>query len=123
MTLKLKIKSNRNLLDFVPIKSENPKFEQLEKEDGLITIVIHRNSLFDNFVRKFIKKTPETFNVDLDVFGSFVYSGIDGSKSIFEIGQEVKQHFGEDCEPLYERLGAFCNLLKNNDFIVFRNQK
>ncbi len=118
--MSLKIKSKKNLLDFVPIKSNNQKFEQVEKEDGLITIVIHRNSLFDKFIRKFIKKTPETFKVDLDVFGSFVYSRIDGTRNIFEIGQEVKAHFGEDCEPLYERLGAFCNLLKNNDFIVFR---
>ncbi len=116
----LKIKSKKNLLDFVPIISDNAKFEKVEKEDGLITIVIHRNSPFDKFVRKFIKKTPETFKVDLDVFGSFVYSKIDGSKNIYELGQEVKEHFGEDCEPLYERLGGFCNLLKNNGFIVFK---
>ncbi len=116
----LKIKSKKNLLVFVPIKSDNAKFEQIEKEDGLITIVIHRNSLFDKFVRKCIKQTPNTFKVDLDEFGSFVYNNIDGTKNIYELGQEVKKRFGDDCEPLYERLGAFCNLLKNNDFIVFR---
>ncbi len=116
----IRIKSRKNLLDLIPAKSENKKFEQLTNENGLTTIVIHRNSPLDKFIRKFVKKTPLTFNVDLDEFGSFVYNIIDGQKDIYELGIDVKNHFGEDCEPLYERLGAFCNLLKNNDFIYFK---
>lgn len=118
--MSIRIKSDKNLLDFIPIKNTSEKFEIIEKEDGIITIVIKRNSLFDRFIRKFVKKTPTTFSVDLDAFGSFVFNQIDGTKNIHEIGQIVKANFGEDCEPLYERLGGFCNLLKNNEFIYFK---
>ncbi len=115
----IKVKSRKNLLDFVPVKNTNPKYESVKDEIGIITIKIHRNSLMDRFVRKFIKKTPLTFDVKLDEFGSFIYDIIDDKKNIYEIGEIVKEHFGEDAEPLYSRLGAFMNLLKNNNFIYF----
>ncbi len=116
----IKIKSKQNLLDFVPIKSESEKFIFTKNENDLTTIIMKRNSPLDKFVRKFIKKTPETFTVDLDKFGSFIFEAIDGQKNIHTIGLEVKEQFGEDAEPLYERLGAFMNLLKNNNFIYFK---
>ncbi len=116
----VKIKSKKNLLDFVPVKNESEKFSFVKNEKELITIVMKRNNPMDKFVRKFIKKTPETFKVDLDEFGTFVLESIDGNKDIFTIGKEVKEKFGEDAEPLYERLGAFMNLLKNNNFIYFK---
>ncbi len=118
--MSIRIKSSKNLLDLTPVKSENKKFEAITNEENLVTIIIHRNGIFDNFIRKFIKKTPLTFNVELDEFGSFVYTIIDGEKDIHALGILVKEKFGEDCEPLYERLGGFINLLKNNDFIYFK---
>lgn len=115
----IKIKSKKNLLDFVPIIT-NKNFDIVTKEDtGLSEIIMHRNSLMDKFVRVFIKKTPKTFVVSLDEYGSFVLSTIDGKRNIYEIGILCKNKFGDDVEPLYERLGAFCNLLKNNNFIKF----
>lgn len=114
----IKIKSKKNLVEFIPKKcQENLEVRYLE--DGLVQIIILRNTIMDKFVRTFIKKTPETFIVNLDEYGSFVYNQIDGKKDIYEIGIVCKEHFGEDIEPLYERLGAFFNLLKNNKFITF----
>ena len=40
------------------------------------------------------------------------------SRSIYDIGQLVKQHFGEKAEPLYERLCQFTKILHKNQFIV-----
>ncbi len=117
--MSIRVKSKQNLLDFVPIKSKNTKYESIKNNDNLITIKIHRNGLVDRFVRKFIKKTPLTFDVQLDEFGSYIYDIIDDNKNIYELGILVKEHFGDDAEPLYERLGAFMNLLKNNNFIYF----
>lgn len=116
----IRVRSKKNLLDFIPVKSNSTKFESTINKSNNIRIIIHRNSILDRFIRKFIKKTPLTFNVDLDDYGSFIYNSIDGTKTIYEIGNEVKEHFGDEVEPLYERLGAFCNLLKNNDFIYFK---
>ena len=32
----------------------------------------------------------------------------------------VKEEFGEKCEPLYERLAKYFEMLKNNKFVEFR---
>ena len=45
-----KNKKEENYLDYIPKKSE--KIHWIEKEDGLIQIVIYRNSLFEKIVRK-----------------------------------------------------------------------
>ena len=44
------------------------------------------------------------------------------SRSIYDIGQLVKQHFGEKAEPLYERLCQFTKILHKNQFIVYTNK-
>ena len=49
-------------------------------------------------------------------------ASIDGVRSIYDIGQLVKEHFGDKAEPLYERLCYFIKLLHKNQFIVYMNK-
>jgi glutathionyl-hydroquinone reductase len=105
-----------NFLDLVPKKSSKVKCEQREEE--LIRLIVPRDSLVDRIVRKLFF-TPDAFKIDLDELGSFVWRQIDGQKTIYEIGQQLKEEFKEEAEPLYERLVQFMNILKNNKFIEF----
>jgi len=105
-----------NFLDFIPKKSSKVKSQ--EREEGLIRLIVPRDSLMDRIVRKLFF-TPEAFKIDLDELGSFVWKQIDGQKTIYEIGQQLKEEFKEEAEPLYERLVQFMNILKNNEFIEF----
>jgi glutathionyl-hydroquinone reductase len=105
-----------NFLDLVPKKSSKVKCEQREEE--LIRLIVPRDSLVDRIVRKLFF-TPDAFKIDLDDIGSFVWRQIDGQKTIYEIGQQLKEEFKEEAEPLYERLVQFMNILKNNKFIEF----
>jgi len=115
--LKKKNQENKdNFLDFIPKKSLKVKWQQ--REEGLIRLIVPRDSLMDRIVRK-IFFTPEAFKIDLDALGSFVWRQIDGEKTIYEIGQLVKEEFKEEAEPLYERLIQFMNILKNNNFIEY----
>lgn len=109
-----KIKQQDNLLDLIPVKNEKTKWVQLDNE--LVQIQIDRNSWLDKAVRVFFK-TPTMMKIDLDAFGSFVWLTIDGQKDIAAIGDEIKEKFGEKVEPLYERLGSYINILRNNEFI------
>ncbi|GFN37062.1 PqqD family protein [Tepidimicrobium xylanilyticum] len=110
-------KKEENYLDYIPKKSE--KIHWIEKEDGLIQIIIYRNSLFERIVRKLFF-TPDKYRIDLDQMGSFIWKHIDGEKSVYQISQLVKGEFQEKAEPLYERLIQFMNILKNNKFIDFK---
>ena len=52
-------------------------------------------------------------------FGSFVWQQMDGSRSIYEIGQLVKVQFGEKAEPLYDRLSQYFQTLYRNHLIGY----
>ena len=55
--------------------------------------------------------------------GSFIWQQIDGKRNVYEIGQLLKQEYGKEAEPLYERLCTFVKSLHNSCFIVYENKK
>ncbi len=107
----------KNYLDFIPTK--NPEFREHIDENGLVVVVIDKHGFFDILAQK-LRGTPKSTNIKLDKYGSFVWQFIDGNTSIFEIGKKVKEHFGEEAEPLYERLSKYFVILKDNNFINFK---
>ena len=106
--------NQQNYLDGIPEKSNHVHWK--EKDDGLIQLIIYRDSLLDKAMRKLFF-TPDKFLVDLDAMGSFIWKQIDGKKTIYEIALLVKDRYQEEAEPLYDRLIQYINILKNNKFI------
>ncbi|MFT5875067.1 MAG: hypothetical protein ACI8WT_004047 [Clostridium sp.] len=109
-----KINKNTNFLELVPFKNRDQKWEV--KDDGLVRIIVMRDGLLERAVRMFFK-TPKEMKIDLDAQGSCVWKGIDNHRNIEEIGKLLIQEFGDKAEPLYQRLGTYINLLRNNKFI------
>lgn len=107
-------KKQANFLDLVPKKISSVQWIVLD--NGCIQIQIPRMSWLDKAVRLFAR-TPEVMKIDLDEYGSFIWKSIDGTKTTHELCEELKNAFGADIEPLYERFGAYVNILKNNNFI------
>lgn len=103
-----------NLLDFIPVRNEKILFSA--DENGKVTLEIENKGLFNKIAQKLFKK-PKISYVHLDDMGSFIWPVIDGKKDICEIGKEVKEHFGEKAEPLYERLCKYIKILKSYGFI------
>ncbi|TCO75211.1 PqqD family protein [Marinisporobacter balticus] len=110
-----KIKKDDNYLELVPFKNKDQNWEF--NDQGLVQLIIPRNSLLDKIVRFFFK-TPEVMRIDLDGHGSCVWKAIDGKRNVAEISKIVKAEFGENAEPLYERLGKYISILRNNKFIT-----
>ncbi|NLY43508.1 MAG: PqqD family protein [Clostridiaceae bacterium] len=113
-----KIKRKDNILMLVPKKREGQQWRT--KEDGLVEIIIRREKLLDRIVRVFIP-TPRVMRIHLDPMGSCVWEAIDGIKNVKEIGEVLKERFGENAEPLYERLITYISILRNNKFITLGN--
>jgi hypothetical protein len=63
--MKKKRKESQNYLDYIPKKSS--KIDIRYKEDGMIQLIVPRDSRFERIVRK-IMITPESFKIDLDEF-------------------------------------------------------
>ena len=114
-----KLKKTDNYLELIPTRVKSQDWK--ENEDGLVKIIIHRDGLLERIVRPFVK-SPKTMTIDLDSLGSCVWKTIDGTKTVEEIAVTVKQEFGEDAEPLYERLATYINILRNNKFVTLEKK-
>ncbi|MEE3399595.1 MAG: PqqD family protein [Eubacterium sp.] len=109
-------KSKENYLDFVPVISDKHKWEA--DEEGNVTIFIENKGIFNWLAQKLLKK-PKVSQLHLEKFGSYIFPLIDGKASIYEIGQEVKTHFGDEAEPLYPRLTEYIKMLHDYGFVNY----
>ena len=112
-------KKTGNYLDYIPVRNDQYTWKQTE--DGSVTILVENKGIFHWLAQRFLHK-PEVSQIHLEEFGSFLWKRIDGQQTVYEIGQQMKQHFGEKAEPLYERLCQFTKILHKNKFIVYTNK-
>ena len=49
--------------------------------------------------------------------GSFIFLCVDGKRSVYDIGQLVKEKYGDEAEPLYERLSVYMKKLEEAGFV------
>ncbi|MEE0945866.1 MAG: PqqD family protein [Acutalibacteraceae bacterium] len=116
---KKKIIIQKNYLEKIPVK--NPLIRWNAEEDR-VTLQIENTGWANRIAQKLLGRPKFSF-IHLDELGSFVWPLIDGQSDIIKIGEAVKEHFGEKCEPLYERLAQFFRILESYKFISFENQK
>ncbi len=105
---------SKNYLDEIPLKNEKINWSVDDKD--IVTLEIENTGFFNKAAQKFFKK-PKVSYIHMDEIGSFVWTVLDGRKNIIEIGELVKEHFGERAEPLYERLAKYFKILESYNFI------
>lgn len=113
----MKKKTDENYLEKVPSRNEDINWSY-DEDDGNITLFIKNKGVFNKIFQVLLKK-PEVTKVHLEEMGSFIWPLIDGKKSIMKIGEEVKAHFEDKAEPLYERLSKYFSILESYGFIKF----
>ncbi|MCI1305669.1 MAG: PqqD family protein [Lachnospiraceae bacterium] len=111
--------SKENYLDYVP--RPNRLFQTSVNEAGHVEILTEHRGFYNKIAQKVFKK-PRFSHIELDDLGTFIWNRMDGKKSIFEIGADVKNQFGEKAEPLYERLSKFMKILHDQHYIVYENK-
>ena len=118
------MRSNDNYLDYVfhrdPDLSWNVETNDDESDDyqsdGLVVLHVRHRGFSHAIARKFFDR-PAVTSVHLEPFGSFIWQQIDGTRTVYEIGQCLHDAFGEEAEPLYERLTVYMKQLERNGFI------
>lgn len=101
-------------LNDVPIKNASIKW--YIKDDSKVIIQIYHNGIMNHIATKFFK-APDKTNLELDDIGSYVWVLIDGYNSVEDIGRNVSKTFNQKAEPLYERLNAFLDILRDQIYI------
>ncbi len=86
------------------------------EQDGKVTLEIENKGWANRIAQKIFKR-PKFSYIHLDEFGSFVWKQIDSKSDLTAIGEKVKEHFGDKCEPLYPRLAKFFQILESYGFV------
>jgi hypothetical protein len=110
--------SKTNLLDLIPVR--NVKWEK--KESGLIVLLKPKFKLA--FLKKHVLprlKNPY-FKIKLDPVGSFIWEHCDGRVQVGELAKNLQDKFGEDVEPVYDRLALFLHSLEKNHLISYKEE-
>ena len=68
-------------------------------------------------------KVKETYNINLDEYGTAVWRTIDGKLTVGELGELLQTQFGDKVEPLYPRLAEFLRILESQNIIVIKPKK
>lgn len=107
---------SKNYLENVPFKAVA---KYTTDENGIVTLEIENTGLANKIAQIFFKRPKVSF-IHLDEYGSFVWNLTNGENDLIAIGKEVENRFGEDANPLYERLAKFFKILENYKFITFK---
>ena len=110
-------KKSGNYLDLIPIRREHMLWSI--EENGLVTLDVENSGIFHWFAQRLFHK-PKISHIHLDPMGSFVWCLIDGSRDIFSLSASVKEQFGEEAAPLYERLSKYFHIRQSYGFISFK---
>ena len=105
---------NENYLDKIPCRPETIGWKT--DENSIVTLEIENKGVFNLVAQKLLKKPKITY-IHLDELGSFVWSILDGQKSIAELAEDIKAKFGDASEPLYERLIKYFQILNSYGFV------
>jgi len=58
----------------------------------------------------------------LDATGSFAWRRFDGTTTVGQVVEEVRQAFGTEAEPVEQRLGAFVRLLRRERLVSYKEE-
>ncbi|WP_196000667.1 PqqD family peptide modification chaperone [Clostridium sp. 1001271B_151109_B4] len=78
-------------------------------DNGIVTIFEKQDHKIQRFFRKLKFRIPLYKEIAFDEISSAVFLDIDGNKTVKEIGENLVKRFGDEVEPLYERLLVFIN--------------
>ncbi len=110
-------KQDENFVEKIPTIKEELNWST--DENGMVTLEMENKGIV-NRIAQFLIRKPKISYIHLEEFGSFIWPLIDGKKTIFDIGKDVEEHFGEKANPLYERLSYYFTMLERYGFVTLK---
>lgn len=109
-----KVKNDDNFLLYIPRR----KHENWQMRNGKVLLIFEHNKAVERFIRWLVKK-PTTSDIELDEIGSRVWKYINGEDTVYDIGQKLLANYGDQMNPVYDRLIMYLRHLNKKGWISF----
>ncbi|MEI6748069.1 MAG: hypothetical protein ACOYMF_03585 [Bacteroidales bacterium] len=110
-----KVLKSTNFQDLIPVHLQKYRID----DDGLVTLVIPKFSN-QKFARWFIPaRKPTDITIKLEKYGSAAWLAMDGKRNMHEIFNLLVDQFGDDIQPVNERMSKYMSLLYNQKHVSF----
>ncbi len=109
-----KEKDNRNILELRP--KQAVQWETKENDAVVLLVPKFHNIILVTYLAPRLRNP--NFNVRLDEYGSFIWLRCDGSKTVLEIAEEMREKFGESFDPNLERITKFVRQMLKHEFVT-----
>ncbi|HIY00551.1 MAG TPA: PqqD family protein [Candidatus Blautia faecipullorum] len=118
MGRKKKKQESINYLDLIPERNEALRWHRDLKER--IVLEVENKGIMNKVAQSLFHK-PRFTKVHLDKLGTFIWPLIDGTRTVADIADLVKEEFGKEAEPLYPRIVKYFQIVESYSFIKFVN--
>ena len=108
------MKSKDNYLDYVFKKNDDLTWT--ESESGEVVVEMENKGFTNRIAQKLFKRPAKSY-ITLEGMGSFIWTCIDGKRSVYYIGFLLRDKYGDAAEPLYERLSVYIKHLEQVGFV------
>ncbi|APU72235.1 PqqD family peptide modification chaperone [Companilactobacillus crustorum] len=98
---------------------KNPQITYKRKA-GIVTIVYEQNHPIQKFFRKLHVRIPEESYLEMDEYGSYVFTKVKGRRNAYEIGKELAEKFPDTDKYRYTRLILFLQQIEYRDHLIER---
>lgn len=116
MFFRKKVDSSINFLELTPVRN----YGHIIEDNGLVSVLVPKFDIgwLDKIMSKIMKS--RFFKAKLDEFGTETWLGIDGSRTVQLISDNLQKKFGDRISPVNERLTKFLSELYKYNFISFK---
>ena len=114
-----KKRKKENYLERRPMRVPDIVWSLEAGEGGAVILHIINRGFFHRAAQLLFRR-PRISHVKLDALGSLVWTLADGRQSLLQLGEAVRERFGAQAEPLYERLVVFVHTLEDCRLICWK---
>ncbi|WP_405746401.1 PqqD family protein, partial [Anaerovibrio slackiae] len=82
-----------------------------------VELTVENKGFFNRLAQKVFNR-PAISYIQLDAIGSLVWLQLGQKDDVLSISEAVKEKFGQEAEPLLQRLGQFFNIMEQHQLII-----
>lgn len=88
-----------------------------ESKKQIVVLDVENTGFFNKIAQKFFHK-PKVSHISLDECGSSLWLFLDGSSTVFDIVNKMKEKFPSEEDKMLNRVITFFHTLQVNEFII-----